>query len=96
MSEQTQATLENRIIEAIDLCVNDLGLKMPLNVVTIDMGGQILAASIHGDGRIVPLIDPGRVVTAPLYPVHTFVVDHTGNSLTLVATLGDERMRTIH
>jgi len=96
MSEQTQATLENRIIEAVDLCVNDLGLKMPLNVVTIDMGGHILAASIHADGRIVPLIDPGRGVTAPLYPVHTFVVDHAGNSLTLVATLGDERMRTIH
>ncbi len=93
MSEQTQATLENRIIEAIDLCVN---MKIPLNVVTIDMGGHILAASIHGDGRIVPLIDPGRGVTAPLYPVHTFVVDHAGNSLTLVATLGDERMRTIH
>ncbi len=52
MSEQTQATLENRITEAIDLCVNDLGLKMPLNVVTIDMGGHILAATIHGDGRI--------------------------------------------
>jgi len=96
MSEQTQATLENRFIEAIDLCVNELELKMPINVVTIDMGGQILAASIHGDGRIVSLIDPGRGVTAPLYPIHTFVVDHTGNSLTLVATLGDERMRTIH
>jgi len=96
MSEQTQATLENRIIEAIDLCVNELELKMPINVVTIDMGGHILAASVHGDGRIVSLIDPGRVVTALLYPVHTFVVDHTGNSLTLVATLGDERMRTIH
>ncbi len=40
MSEQTQATLEDRIIEAIDLCVNELGLKMPLNVVTIDMGGS--------------------------------------------------------
>ncbi len=36
MSEQTQATLENRIIEAIDLCVN---MKIPVNVVTIDMGG---------------------------------------------------------
>ncbi len=39
MSEQTQATLENRFTEAADLCVNELGLKMPLNVVTIDMGG---------------------------------------------------------
>ena len=85
-----------KISEALEICVKEYGMKMPLQTVTIDMGGHIVACTIHEDGRIVPLVDPGRGVTAPLYPVHTLVVDCDGNSMTLTASIEDEPMRTIH
>ncbi len=96
MSDEFEDTLTDRVSEAIEFCVDELGLRLPLHIVVIDMGGHILAASIHGDGRIVPLIDPGRSVTAPLYPVHTFVVDRDGESVTLTAKLKNKPMRTLH
>ncbi len=69
---------------------------MPLNVVTMDMGAHIVAAQVHEDGKIVPLVDPGRGVSSPLYPVHTLIVDRDGNSATLALALKDEPMRVLH
>ena len=96
MTEQHKAAFENYLAETIELCVKELGMKMPLNMVFMDMGGHIVAAQFHEDGKIVPLVDPGRRVSEPLYPVHTLIVDHDGNSATLVLESKDERMRTLH
>ncbi len=96
VTEQSKVIFEMYTAEAIAVCVNELGLKMPLYVIHIDMGAHIVAAQVNEDGRIVPLIDPGRGVTAPLYPVHTLVVDRDGNSATLVINQEDKRMRTLH
>ncbi len=79
VTEQSKVIFELYTAEAIAVCVNELGLKMPLYVIHIDMGAHIVAAQVDEDGRIVPLIIPGRGVTAPLYPVHTFVVDDEAN-----------------
>ena len=59
-------------------------------------GGHIVAAEIYEDGEIVPLVDSGRGVSAPLYPVHTLIVDRDGKSALLVLEMEDERMRTLH
>ena len=96
MADQSQDTLGQTLVEAIEICVNELGLKMPLQTVTIDMGSHVVTALIHEDGRIAPIIDPGRGVTTPLYPVHTLIVDRDGNSATLVVRQKDKPMRTLH
>ncbi len=96
VTEQSKVIFEIYTAEAMALCVDELGLKMPLYVIHIDMGAHIVAAQVNEDGRIVPLIDPGRGVTGPLYPVHTLVVDRDGNSATLVINQEDKRMRTLH
>ena len=96
MTEEHKSIFEFYIAETIDVCVKELGMKMPLQIVNIDMGSHIDAAKVYEDGRILPIVDPGRGVTAPLYPVHTLVVDHDGNSATLVLESKEERMRTLH
>ncbi len=96
MTEQSKVIFEIYTAEAIAVCVNELGLKMPLKILHMDMGGHIVATEIYEDGEIVPLIDPGRGVTDPLYPVHTLVVDRDGKSALLVLEMEDERMRTLH
>ena len=101
MTEQAQPTFkcetfEDFVAEGIKICVNDLGMKMPLNIVHMDKAGHIVAAEVHADGRIVPLVDSGRGVSAPLYPVHALIVDRDGNSATLALDLKDERMRVLH
>ncbi len=96
VTEQSKVIFEMYTADAIAVCVNELGLKMPLYVIHIDMGAHIVAANVYEDGRIVPLIDPGRGVTGPLYPVHTLVVDRDGSSATLVLDQKDKRMRTLH
>ena len=96
VTEQSKVIFEIYTADAIAACVNELGMKMPLYVIHIDMGAHIVAAQVHEDGRIVPLIDPGRGVTAPLYPVDTLIVDRDGSSATLVLDQKDKRMRTLH
>ncbi len=96
MTEQHKAAMENYTTEAIAICVNEFGLNMPLYVIHIDMGAHIVAVPVHADGKIDPLVDPGRGVTTPLYPVHTLIVDRDGNSATLVLDQKDKRMRTLH
>ena len=96
MTEQHKAAIENYTREAIEVCLKELGLKMPLKILHMDMGGHIVAAEIYEDGEIVPLVDSGRGVSAPLYPVHTLIVDRDGKSALLVLEMEDERMRTLH
>ncbi len=96
MTEKHKAAIATGINEAIEVCVKELGMKMPLNLVTMDMGAHIVAAQVHEDGKIVPLVAPGRSVSAPLYPVHTLIVDRDGNSATLALEQKDKPMRTIH
>ncbi len=96
MTEKHKSAIATGINEAIEVCVKELGMKMPLNLVTMDMGAHIVAAQVHEDGKIVPLVDAGRGVSAPLYPVHTFIVDRDGNSATLVLDQEDTGMRTLH
>ncbi len=96
MTEKHKAAIATGINEAIEVCVKERGMKMPLNLVTMDMGSHIVAAQVHEDGKIVPLVAPGRGVSAPLYPVHTLIVDRDGNSATLVVEQKDKPMRTIH
>ncbi len=96
MTERSKIIFEIYTAEAMALCVDELGLKMPLKILHMDMGGHIVAAEIYEDGEVAPLIDPGRGVTGPLYPVHTLVVDRDGNSATLVINQKDKRMRTLH
>ena len=96
VTEQSKVIFEIYTAEAIAVCVNELGMKMPLYVIHIDMGAHIVAAQVYEDGKIVPLVDPGKGVSAPLYPVHTFIVDRDGNSATLVLDQKDTRMRTLH
>jgi len=96
VTEQSKVIFKIYTAEAITVCVNELGLKMPLSVIHIDMGAHIVAAQVHEDGRIVHLIDPGRGFSAPLYPVHTLIVDRDGDSATLVLDQKDTRMRTLH
>ncbi len=96
MTERSKIIFEIYTAEAMALCVDELGLKMPLYVIHIDMGAHIVAVQVHEDGKIVPLVDPGRGVSAPLYPVHTLIVDRDGSSATLVLDQKDKRMRTLH
>ncbi len=96
MTEEHKTAIANSIVEAIEVCVKEFGMKMPLNVVTMDMGAHIVAEQVHEDGKIVPLVDPGRGVSSPLYPVHTLIVDRDGNSAILALDQKDKRIRTLH
>ena len=96
VTEQSKVIFEIYTAEAMALCVDELGLKMPIKILHMDMGGHIVAAEIYEDGEIVPLVDSGRGVSAPLYPVHTLIVDRDGKSALLVLEMEDERMRTLH
>ena len=96
VTEQSKVIVEIDTAEAMALCVDELGLKMPIKILHMDMGGHIVAAEIYEDGEIVPLVDSGRGVSAPLYPVHTLIVDRDGKSALLVLEMEDERMRTLH
>ena len=96
MTEKHKAAIAISINEAIEVCVKELGMKMPLNVVTMDMGAHIVAAQVHEDGKIVPLVDPGRGVSSPLYPVHALIVDRDGNSAILAVDQKDKDIRVLH
>ncbi len=96
MSDEFEDTLTNRVSEAIEFCVDELGLRLPLHIVVIDMGARLIALTIHEDGKSVLISDPGPRVSELLYPIHVLVVDRDGESITLTAKLKNKPMRTLH
>jgi hypothetical protein len=51
VTEQSTVIFEIYTAEAIAVCVNELGMKMPLYVIHIDMGAHIVAAQVYEDGK---------------------------------------------
>jgi len=96
MSDEFEDTLTDRVSEAIEFCVDELGLRLPLHIVVIDMGARLIALTIHEDGKSVLISDPGSRVSELLYPIHVLVVDRDGQSVTLTAKLKNKPVRTLH
>jgi hypothetical protein len=96
MSDEFDGTFADHVSEAIELCVNELDMTFPLHIVTIDMGGHLMAITIHDDGKTVDIYNPGYRASELMYPIHVLVVDCDGQSVTLTAMLKDEPMRTLH
>ncbi len=96
MSDEFEDNFTDRVTEAIEFCVDELGLTLPLHIVIMDMGVRLMAVIIHEDGKTDTIIDPGPRVSELLYPIHVLVVDCEGESVTLAAKLRNEPMRTLH
>ena len=59
VTEQSKVFFVIYTAEAMALCVDEFGLKMPIKILHMDMGGLIAAAESYEYGDIVPLVDPG-------------------------------------
>ena len=87
--------IEQFLADAVVVIAKEAGLKWPIKVVNIDMGGHTLAAFVKKDGSYELLVDPGRGVTEPLYPIHTLIVDDEGNVALFTTDEGNEQMRAL-